>query len=132
MNCMKCGREIEEGQVFCIDCLKDMANYPVRPGTAVHLPKRPAYSPMRRTMPKRKVRSQEEIIRRLRLRNRWLSLALTVAILLAILLAFPAVQFFLSVEHYDLGQNYTVIQDLLPSEEPEETIPRQTVPRPRS
>ena len=31
MNCLKCGREIEEGQVFCNDCLVQMAKYPVKP-----------------------------------------------------------------------------------------------------
>lgn len=34
MNCLKCGREIEEGQVFCNDCLVQMAKYPVKPGTS--------------------------------------------------------------------------------------------------
>ena len=63
MNCMKCGREIEEGQVFCIDCLKDMEKYPVRPGTAVHLPKRPTYSPIRRVYTKRKTLSPEEVVK---------------------------------------------------------------------
>lgn len=38
LNCLKCGREIEEGQVFCNDCLVQMAKYPVKPGTAVQLP----------------------------------------------------------------------------------------------
>lgn len=40
LNCLKCGREIEEGQVFCNDCLVQMAKYPVKPGTAVQLPSR--------------------------------------------------------------------------------------------
>ena len=38
MQCMKCGREIPAGQVFCDECLKDMEKYPVKPGTAIHLP----------------------------------------------------------------------------------------------
>ena len=40
MYCMKCGREIEDGQAFCGDCLAVMEKYPVKPGTAVILPKR--------------------------------------------------------------------------------------------
>lgn len=40
MNCMKCGTEIEESQVFCDDCLAVMEKYPVKPDVAVHLPKR--------------------------------------------------------------------------------------------
>ena len=40
MNCVKCGREIPEDQVFCEICLTEMENYPVKPGTAVHIPPR--------------------------------------------------------------------------------------------
>lgn len=40
MNCMKCGREIPEGQVFCQACTDVMAQYPVNPGTPIHLPTR--------------------------------------------------------------------------------------------
>lgn len=39
MNCIKCGREIEETRVFCNHCLDRMAAYPVKPGTPVYLPK---------------------------------------------------------------------------------------------
>ena len=44
MQCLKCGREIAIEQVFCPDCLADMEKYPVKPGTVVHIPKRPAHS----------------------------------------------------------------------------------------
>lgn len=37
---MKCGKEIDDQQVFCDDCLAVMAQYPVKPDVAVHLPKR--------------------------------------------------------------------------------------------
>ena len=114
MNCMKCGREIDEGKVFCIDCLKDMEKYPVRPGTAVHLPKRPAYSPIRRAMPKRKTLSPEEMVKKQRKIIRRLSMALTIASLLAALLAYPAVAYILDNDEFLIGQNYSVIQDLLP------------------
>ena len=39
-RCLKCRREIAEGQVFCDDCLAQMKKYPVKPGTPVNLPKR--------------------------------------------------------------------------------------------
>lgn len=45
MYCMKCGREIPDGQVFCQDCLAMMATYPIAPGTHVQIPKRPAKAP---------------------------------------------------------------------------------------
>ena len=38
--CMRCGWEIEEGQVFCQDCLKEMSRYPVDPNTVVQIPLR--------------------------------------------------------------------------------------------
>lgn len=40
MNCIKCGREIADSQVFCDHCLDQMSAYPVKPGTPVYLPKR--------------------------------------------------------------------------------------------
>lgn len=40
MNCIRCGRETEEDQVFCSACLKDMERHPVNPGTPIQLPKR--------------------------------------------------------------------------------------------
>jgi len=113
MNCMKCGREIQEGQVFCTDCLKVMEKYPVRPGTAVHLPKRPAYSPIRRVMPKRKAIPPEEMVKKQRKIIRRLSVALTIMSILAALMAYPAVQHLLENEDFLKGQNYSVITDLL-------------------
>ena len=118
MYCMKCGREVEDEQVFCVDCLKDMAKYPVRPGTAVHLPKRPAYTPIRRVTPKRKALSPEEVVKKQRRLIRRLSIALTVATLLAALMAYPAVSYILGNDDLIIGQNYSVIQDLLSETEP--------------
>ena len=114
MNCMKCGRDIPEGQVFCDECLEDMKKYPVRPGTAVHLPKRPAYSPPRRVISKRKTISPEEKVKKQRKTIRRLSWALFAAVLLAVLLAYPAVIHLMESDDFLPGQNYSVIQDLLP------------------
>ena len=42
MQCMKCGMEVPEGQVFCNGCLEVMDKYPVKPGTPVHIrPRKP-------------------------------------------------------------------------------------------
>lgn len=40
MNCMRCGRKIEDTQAFCPECLEKMKKYPVKPGTAVYIPVR--------------------------------------------------------------------------------------------
>ena len=114
MHCMKCGREIEEGQVFCIECLKDMARYPVRPGTAVHLPKRPAYSPIRRTVPKRKTIPAEDMVKRQRRIIRRLSWALVITSILAALMAYPTITHLLESEDFPIGQNFSVIEDFFP------------------
>lgn len=39
-QCLKCGKKAEEQAVFCSECLAVMAQYPVKPGTVVHLPRR--------------------------------------------------------------------------------------------
>lgn len=41
MQCIKCGREIQDNQVFCQQCLSVMEKMPVKPGTPVVIPKRP-------------------------------------------------------------------------------------------
>lgn len=60
MNCMKCGREVALGQVFCKECLADMATYPIRPDTPVNLPPQTSIAPSRRTKPAKKPRKPEE------------------------------------------------------------------------
>ena len=69
MHCMKCGREIDEGHVFCPDCLTTMERYPVKPGTAVHIPVRK--DPPRKTALRKKPLTPEE--QNLRLRKKILN-----------------------------------------------------------
>ena len=40
MNCMRCGKEIAEDQSFCEECLVEMEQQPVKPGTPIQLPQR--------------------------------------------------------------------------------------------
>lgn len=68
MQCMKCGRDVSAGQVFCDACLEEMTRYPVRPGTPVHLPDRQDTSQQRRRRPRR-ARKPEELIAQLRGRS---------------------------------------------------------------
>ena len=81
MNCMKCGREIDEPQVFCPDCLAEMEKYPVKPGTVVQLPYRPTYQTVKKLSQRRKpALSLEDQVKYLR---RWVW-ALVMALVLAI------------------------------------------------
>ena len=61
MNCMKCGREVALGQVFCKECLADMANYPVTPGTPVILPNRDTSPIVRRPVPRKTKKPEEQL-----------------------------------------------------------------------
>lgn len=107
MNCMKCGREVALGQVFCKECLADMANYPVQPGTPVVLPNQSSSAQPRRT-PVRKTRKPEEQINSLRKTVIFLSIAV-----IAISLAFGITTSILlsKLENHDEsrqpGQNYS-------------------------
>ena len=65
MSCMKCGKEVSEGQVFCQECLEEMEKYPVKPGTAVLLPNRPHQAVVHKRS-YRKSRKPEDQISRLR------------------------------------------------------------------
>lgn len=64
MKCMKCGVGIQAGQVFCEDCLADMAQHPVKPGTPVTLPRRENQVVTKRNW--KRARKPEEIVNRQR------------------------------------------------------------------
>ena len=57
MQCLRCGREIEEGQVFCFLCESIMVKHPVKPNTVVTIPERAVRA---RTAPARKPARTEE------------------------------------------------------------------------
>lgn len=112
MNCMKCGREIPLGQVFCKECLADMENYPIKPGTPVQLPVQPVTVTPRRNATPRKTRKPEEQI--LLLRKLVLGLSLS---LLAVILTFAittAILLHRIEQNKDStlpGQNYSTLED---------------------
>lgn len=115
MNCMKCGREIALGQVFCKECLADMENYPIKPGTPVQLPTRTNAPTSRRDRPVRKPKKPEEQIAILKKYVIGLSIAL-----LAITLAFSITTAILSHKLEDAqtnsipGQNYSTVDGTIP------------------
>lgn len=116
MQCMKCGRDVEPGQVFCEECLTDMEKYPVRPGTAVVLPNHPE-----RTVPKRpakRVLTVEEQLRKAKRQNRLL------AALLAIYMVAAAVFGFLYLSQNDeFSDKYLPGQNYSAAEPDETTLP---------
>lgn len=64
VKCMKCGKGIHVGQVFCEECLADMEKHPVKPGTPVILPRHEKQTVAKRS--RKRTRKPEDTIKRLR------------------------------------------------------------------
>lgn len=60
MGCMRCGKETEGKAVFCPECLAEMENYPVKPGTVIHIPHRKEQE-VRKTPRKRELTMEEQL-----------------------------------------------------------------------
>lgn len=105
MKCMKCGVSIPSGQVFCEDCLADMAAHPVRPDAPLLLPRREKQTAAKRS--KKRVRKPEEQVTVLR---RTVAFLLMMVLVLCIALTMTVYVLF---QHTDAdgnpwqpGQNY--------------------------
>lgn len=109
MHCMKCGREIEEGQVFCSDCLLVMAKYPVKPGAAVLLPKRRELPFVKRPVSRWKLVTPEDQIRKLRKSLRVMVVLWVITFLLFCAALYPAILHLAEEVHFLPGQNYSLI-----------------------
>ncbi len=113
MNCMKCGRELHNKQVFCDGCLLDMEKYPVKPDTPLLLPSRQeVFEVKRKSLYARKVLSPEQRLHRLQTSVRLLMLALAAAIAAFALTALLTLHL---LEQRDrsssiIGQNYRTEQ----------------------
>lgn len=110
MQCMKCGRDVENGEVFCKACLEHMAEYPVKPGTVVQLPHRTAEPAPKKQPTRRKMLPPEEQLSLLKRLSRMLAAALVLAILLCGGLGYFAVnQYLENRDKQAMGQNYSAI-----------------------
>ena len=111
MNCMKCGREVEEDQAFCQYCLLEMEDHPVKPNTVVLLPDQKAVE-IKKTAVRRKKAdlSPEEQIPVLKSKLwtlRLLSLVLLIFLSVLGYITFRAISE-LDIQRL-LGQNYSTI-----------------------
>lgn len=106
MCCMKCGRQLPLGQVFCKECLADMANYPVKPGTPVQLPAEQKTS-VRRS-PARKARKPEEQLSRVRRLMTVMMLVFTLVVAAATVLIYSLCKRIETLEQ----TNVSLIQEL--------------------
>ena len=107
MYCLKCGRETPDNQVFCTACQKNMAQHPVAPGTAIHLPSRPAVSAKRPAVKKRPVPLEEQILNLRRSLRRTRVFALAMLVILAMTAAILLHEV-VDIDAPVIGQNYTI------------------------
>ena len=106
MNCMRCGREIPDEQVFCPECLAEMEKCPVKPDATVRIPRRP--DPALRKNARKKGTPEEEQIRHLKKQVHILALLLIIAAIVIVVLSIPAIR--TAVEDtisFLPGQNYS-------------------------
>ena len=108
MNCVKCGREIPEDQVFCEHCLAEMKWYPVNPDTAIHIPARPQEEEIVKKPVKRKhIPTAEELLLKTRKKLRRNRIAVAMLLLICGVLSFVVGQMVLELDFQRLvGQNY--------------------------
>lgn len=106
MFCMKCGREVPSEQVFCNNCLETMEHYPVKPGTAVHLPNRES---VKKPANRKRVLSAEEQVQQLKLTVKRLIVAIAI---LTVVLCLATVSLLHTLLDGDtvsiIGKNYTI------------------------
>ena len=106
MYCLKCGRETEGEQAFCLACQKEMKNYPVDPNAAVRLPVR------KQTAVKKSVRrrpSSEEQVNYLKRRLRICACLLAVALIVVVCMAIPLIRGY-GKGNFQIGQNYSTVK----------------------
>lgn len=129
MNCIKCGREIGEDQVFCETCLSEMENYPVKPGTAVHIPSRTLEDEGKKSQPKK--RPAPTLSKQvLRLKKKLLRLRIALVLLLLICggLCFLVGRAVVELDFQRLlGQNYHTVETT-PGTEPTDPLVETIVP----
>ena len=110
MNCMKCGAVTPEGQVFCDHCLSVMDQYPVKPDTHIHLPKRDVSpEPVKKPGKKKRAPTPEEQIATLRMKVlRLRLLAVVLAFVICVVGSFLALSLYQQYTSSVTGRNYTI------------------------
>lgn len=108
MSCLRCGKNTDEKQTFCSECLALMEKHPVKPGIAIHLPHRDSTPQEKKPVVRHREPTVAEQVEHLRKTVRWLLgmiavlsvlLLLTAGMLLHIMGNTPVSK--------DIGKNYT-------------------------
>ena len=108
MACLKCGKSTQEGQAFCGECLELMQKYPVKPGTAIHLPHREALNPEKKPPVRHREPTAAEQVENLRRMTHWL-LGIIAVLSVLLLLTAGMLLHVISKEASSgtIGRNYT-------------------------
>ena len=110
MGCLKCGRDLEEGQVFCNSCLEDMERHPVSPGTPISLPRPRSAAAARKPARMKLPPSAEEQVKRLRRRCRWLTALIVLLVIGCIALGLVSLRLIQQSRKPARGQNYSTME----------------------
>lgn len=110
MNCMKCGVEIPETQVFCDHCLEVMDQYPIKSGAHIHLPKRSlSADPFRKPPKKKRTPTPEEQVSALRMKVLRLRLVVVVlTFVICVIGSFLALKLYQQYMPQPNVRNYTI------------------------
>ena len=110
MGCLKCGRDLEEGQIFCASCLESMAKYPVKPGTPISLPKSRGDAPVRKSSRSKLPPAPEDQVKRLRKRCRWLTALVVLLLMGCVALGLVSLRLAQEAKKPAPGQNYSAME----------------------
>ena len=80
MYCLKCGNETQDEKVFCPACLEAMEQYPVKPGTAIHLPRQEDSAPQRKSAHTKRPANPEDQVAYLKKTVRRMALLLLICV----------------------------------------------------
>ena len=106
MYCMKCGREVEGGQVFCVDCMVQMELEPVPIRASVKIPRQPLNNHKTR----RPAIHYEEEVNRLEKANERLRIWVLLLAMATILLSMAVYHNEVVKAVEDLGKNYSIVE----------------------
>ena len=108
MYCLKCGRDTTDNHVFCDSCQANMEHYPVKPGTAIHLPKRKDLPTGKKATPRKRAPSPEEQIENLKRNLRTARIYALILLVALSLVSVLLVREFANSDAPAIGQNYTI------------------------
>ena len=108
MQCMKCGKDTVDNQVFCPSCLQTMEAYPVKPGAVVNLPSHKATAETKKPAHRKRAMTPDEQIAYLQKHLRYYRILGW--ILAILLLASSGILLYetISPDRPVIGQNYTI------------------------